>query len=515
MLTTAAPNAHAEGGVPLWTNRYSGPAHRYDGASAVALDGSGNVFVTGASQGVGFSEYMTIAYSGAGLALWTNRYKETGDIGDYAYAVAVDASGNVFVTGVALDNSGVKFDFATIAYSGAGIPLWTNRYNGPGNDRDAAYALAVDGSGNVFVTGESVGSGSSKDYATVAYSGAGVPLWTNRYNGPGNGFDIARAVAVDSSGNVFVTGDSDGGGGYTDYATIAYSGAGVPLWTNRYNGPGNGGDYANAVAVDGSGNVFVTGYSDGSGGNSDYATIAYSGSGVPLWTNRYNGPGDDFAIARAVAVDGNGNVFVTGDSHGGDFSSDYATVAYSGAGVPLWTNRYDGPGNFGDYANAVAVDNSGNVFVTGESDGSGGYTDYATIAYSGAGVPLWTNRYSGPGNGGNYAKAVAVDGSGNVFVTGESWGDDDSSDFATIKYATAIPPGYNRITGQLLPGGEMSLSFVGIAGTDYALDRTFNLTPPINWMPQETNPAGAGGVLVFTNTPNPDTNNFWRIRSVP
>ena len=60
----------------------------------------------------------------------------------------------------------------------------------------------------------------------------------------------------------------------------------------------------------------------------------------------------------------------------------------------------------------------------------------------------------------------------------------------------------------------MQLSFVGIAGTNYALDRSFSLSPA-NWVPQATNPAGAGGVLVFTNTPNPTTNNFWRIRSVP
>jgi hypothetical protein len=75
-------------------------------------------------------------------------------------------------------------------------------------------------------------------------------------------------------------------------------------------------------------------------------------------------------------------------------------------------------------------------------------------------------------------------------------------------------PGYNQISVQLLSGGDVSLSFVGIAGTNYALDRTFNLAPP-NWVPQLTNPAAASGVLVFTNTPDATTNNFWRIRSVP
>ena len=73
---------------------------------------------------------------------------------------------------------------------------------------------------------------------------------------------------------------------------------------------------------------------------------------------------------------------------------------------------------------------------------------------------------------------------------------------------------YNQISGQLLATGDMQLSFVGIAGMDYALDRSFSLSPA-NWVPQLTNPADADGVLVLTNAPNPTTNNFWRIRSVP
>jgi len=77
-----------------------------------------------------------------------------------------------------------------------------------------------------------------------------------------------------------------------------------------------------------------------------------------------------------------------------------------------------------------------------------------------------------------------------------------------------IPPGYNQISGRLLETGNMQLSFVGIAEANYALDRSFNLAPP-DWVPQLTNTTDAGGVLVFTNAPDPTTNNFWRIRSVP
>ncbi len=77
-----------------------------------------------------------------------------------------------------------------------------------------------------------------------------------------------------------------------------------------------------------------------------------------------------------------------------------------------------------------------------------------------------------------------------------------------------ILPGYNQITGQLLSGGNMRLSFVGSNGVNYALDRCYNLSTPVNWVPQVTNPAGVNGLLVFTNLANPTTNNFWRVRSV-
>src|SRR2546422_1248995 len=147
---------------------------------------------------------------------------------------------------------------------------------------------------------------------------------------------------------------------------------------------------------------------------------AHAAGGVPLWTNFYNGPANSHDIAEAVAVDASGNVFVTGRSWSGNdpASSDYATVAYSSAGVPLWTRRYNGTANDEDDAYAIAVDKSGNVFVTGASAGTDFSFDYATLAYSGAGVPLWINRYSGPGLGDDEAFGIAVDSGGDVFVPG-------------------------------------------------------------------------------------------------
>src|SRR5436190_2192575 len=96
-----------------------------------------------------------------------------------------------------------------------------------------------------------------------------------------------------------------------------------------------------------------------------------------------------------------------------------------------WAARYNGLGNRDDYGLAVAVDNSGNAYVTGTSFGSGSDYDYATIKYNSAGQEQWVARYDGPGGSSDYARAIAVDSSGNVYVTGES--SDTGFDYATVK----------------------------------------------------------------------------------
>jgi uncharacterized delta-60 repeat protein len=486
---------YSSAGVPLWTNRYHGPGIGNDTPTGVAVDASGNVFVTGHSFGLGISEDITtLKYSSAGVPLWTNRYNGFGSGSDYVYGVAVDGSGNAYVTGstysgtsydlttIAYSSAGAmswvnrygssgnfaeayaiavagtnvfvtgelydllgNYDYVTIAYSTAGVPRWTNSYNGPANGSDAAAAVAVSGT-NVFVTGSSQGSGTSSDFATIAYSINGVALWTNRYNGPANNAETPLAMTVDASGNVFVTGRSPGVGTDMDYATVALSSAGTVLWITRYNGITNGSDQPQSIATDASGNVFVTGRSD-SPTSVDCVTIKYLSNGLGSWTNRYNGVSMGSAGAAAVAVDTGGNIVVTGNSQGRGSGDDYTTIRYSSTGVPLWTNRYNGPGNLYDYANAVAVDTSSNVFVTGTSGGSGTDADYATIKYSAAGVALWTNRYDGPAHDTDEAQAIAVDGSGNVIVTGNSTVT-NGSDYVTIKYSnTGVPVWTNRYNG--------------------------------------------------------------------
>jgi len=331
-------------------------------------------------------DYATIKYSPSGDTLWVRRYNGPGILEDVDKAndLVVDGSGNVYVTGTSPD-SGTSFDFTTIKYSPSGDTLWVRRYDGPENADDEASALAVDDSGNLCVTGRS-GGFPNYDYATVKYKPNGDTAWVRHYNGPGDSYDEPYALAVDTSGNVYVTGYTDGGGSFRDYATIKYAPNGDSLWVRRYNGPGNHDDVANALAVHINGNVYVTGYSDGSGSSSDYATIKYAPNGDTLWVRRYNGPAPVYVYpsgkAFALALDNAGNVYVTGYCFGSGTSWDYTTIKYAPNGDTLWAIRYNGPGNSSDYAYALALDTAGNVYVTGWSEGIGTFADYATIKYS-------------------------------------------------------------------------------------------------------------------------------------
>jgi WD40 repeat protein len=270
-------------GARQWVARYDDAGHHGDFATAIGVSRDGSaVFVTGGSTDVhGVSDFATVSYqAGTGAQEWAARFKGSGGTADIAYALTVSPDGNgVFVTGESIVSDD-ESRFATVAYDATGgVQQWVSAYDCPGSNA-LAMGMSPDGTA-VFVTGVTMCSTTNEDFTTISYdAGTGSERWVARYNDPQNGVDVARALAVSADGTrVYVAGQSRGSTGSSDYATIAYdSKAGTRLWLKRYDGPANGSDVARALAVSPHGTqVFVTGESASSSGAVAYATVAYAG----------------------------------------------------------------------------------------------------------------------------------------------------------------------------------------------------------------------------------------------
>jgi hypothetical protein len=427
---------------------------------------------------------------------WSKRFGSTS--GDTGFSVAVDASGNVLlagsfagtvnVGGPDLVSSGSS-DIFVAQYNANGAHQWSQSFGSTG--LDAAYAVAVDGSGNVLAVGPFNGtvnfggtdlmSQGNTDIFVAKYSASGAYQWSKGFGS--TSFDNGLSVAVDGSGNVFVTGyftgtvnfggtDLVSSGGTQDIFVAKYNSSGTHQFSKRFGSTSN--DYGYGAAVDGSGNVFVTGRFGGtvnfggtdlvgSGGTQDIFVAKYNSSGTHQWSKNFGSTGID--DGNAVAADGFGNVFVTGhfsltvNFGGTDLVSvgndDIFVAKYDANGVHQWSKSF-GSTSFDD-GNAVAADGSGNVFVTGQFGGtvdfgggnlvSAGSNDIFVAKYGVGGAHQWSQHFGGTSSdGGN---DVAVGASGNVLATGFSFSSTvdlgggnlvgaGSSDIFVAKYGSVV-----------------------------------------------------------------------------
>lgn len=356
------------------------------------------------------------------------------------HTLAVDAAGNAYVVGSRWN--GTEWRYRTTKYTPDGAVAW-NAMQSPQieNPGQFPYGVGVDAAGNVYVTGSNY-----IQFVTIKYDSAGTQQWLRRYSFPGGVYQQPRAMAVDAAGNVYVTGRSQAGGAgidQFDYGTVKYDTNGIELWTARYNGPDGLQDEVLALALDPEGNVYVTGGSKSAGGRNDYATVKYNASGVQQWVSRY-GSGRHGDQGNAVVVSGD-SVVVTGISNTGNHY-DAMTFAYDRAtGVQLWSATVTGPHN--NYGSALVSDGQSNVYLAGSNWNPG--NGLMMAKFDAAGTQQWLRNYlpSSGITGSNIAYAVALDPTGGIVSAGRATGV-DGFDYGVVKYDEAG----NLVWSQLFNG---------------------------------------------------------------
>jgi len=402
----------------------------------------------------------------------------------YGCAVAVEANtGNIVMGGyfagtadfgAGLLTSAGGYDIFLAKYSPAGACLWSKRF-GSAAGSEMPKTVALDSNGNIFVAGTfagtiDVGGGAlpnagQNDIFLVKYSASGQYLWSKSFGGPG--MDVVNSIAIDGSGNVIMTGSFD-----TGYPGLSFGGASIIAWDNTdiyvaklagtdghqiwaENFRNQSSDISYAVAVDGQGDVFITGsfnniidfgggnLGSSGGGNIDVYVAKLSGAtGSYLWARNFGDVYPDSGVA--LATDLAGDVFVTGyyNSATIDFgcgnpnpaklagNSDAFLAKLSGAnGSCKWSKSFSGPGDKGP--RAVAVDNSGNVVVAGVFPYSiniggtlltaSGTSDTFLAKFSSSGSLVSATHFGGTGAS-TSSSGLATDAAGNMVLTGYLYG---------------------------------------------------------------------------------------------
>ncbi len=487
-------------GTLLWTAVFNGDNNYIDTPSDICTDKDGNIYITGSSYGTSDSkDFLVLKYNKDGVQQWVKTFNGDNDGYDYGIAIKTDNAGYVYVTGY-YSNSTTEDDIITMKLDQAGNVIWQNQFNGNGNDDDHANAIAIDNAGNVSVTGTTYTSNSYKDIITIKYNNTGDTLWTRTIDGSRNSNDEAKAIAADNAGNIYVAGNLNNKISYLDYTIVKYNPEGVLKWVKSYNGTADDDDEVIDIATDNKGYVYATGHLYNSSQGYDILTVKTDSTGNEQWISQYNNPDDWSDKSQKLVVDKWGNTYVTGtsdrdataydvlllkyDSSGNEkwihtingtensgdagvslllsntsqplilgtlrnlgTGNDVALAAIDSLGNPDWIKNYDAGSNSSDKATAMVLDKAGNIYVTGSSYNGRFSKDITTIKYDKNGAQQWIRKYNGPSDNDDSGIAIALDNSGNVFVTGTVYNDTSRSDIIVLKYETNGNLLWSKTTG--------------------------------------------------------------------
>lgn len=400
--------------VRFWTKQIGTP--ELDHVGAIAADSEDNVYLTGLTEGdldgnsnAGAYDLFVVKYDSDGIEQWVRQLGSSNY--DYGKSIATGSRGDVYVTGYTLGNldgnsNAGGYDLFVVKYNSAGVKQWTRQLGS--SDYDFVSDIAVNSRDEVYVTGNTSGdldgntNAGGIDLIVVMYNSAGVKQWTRQLGSSAD--DAGSGIAVDSNGNVYVTGSTEGGldghatAGNKDVIIVKYNSEGVKQWSRQFGAIDT--DRGTDIATDGNGNIYLTGYGNLDGyisvGAEDLFVVKHDSDGVKQWTRQFGSYG--FDNSNSIAVDGLNDIYVTGDTKGnldGNTSAgdtDAFIVKYDSEGTKQWTKQF----GTSDYVSgkAIATDSNHSIYVAGNTNGSldgnsnAGDVDLFVVKYNSDGIQL-------------------------------------------------------------------------------------------------------------------------------
>jgi uncharacterized delta-60 repeat protein len=422
-------------GTRVWMSQLDGGSLFNQGPSkGVAVDSSGNVYIAGGSG----SSAIIAKYDTNGN-ISPNGWQRSLATSTDAKAIAVDSSGNAYIT------SQTGTDIVIAKYNGTTAAIVWQRTLASANV-ESGFGIAVDSSNNVYITGNTnndiiiakipsdggtAGTYGSFTYATSSLSGATSTLvsssktplsdsagtlvadknaWISTFNPTyGSSLESSNGIALDSTKNIYTIGKTLHTSGTTDSLLVKYNNSGTMQWQRTLTGS-NSNDSGNGIAIDFSDNIYTVG-TTGSNAN-DIVISKYNTSGVIQWQAIL---GTSTAqVGNGIAVDSSGNVYITGSVNNGS-NFDALIAKYNSSGTIQWQRTLNLGFSQGDFGYGIAVDSSANVYISG-SGAYGSGADTLVAKYNTSGAIQWQHYITSNGS----ANAIAVDSSGNAFITGQT-----------------------------------------------------------------------------------------------
>lgn len=338
-----------------------------------------------------------------------------GNEGERGYALACDYSGNIFVTGSTSSFGAGKGDICLVKYDSSGVQQWNRTWGG--SSIDIGQGIAVDSSDNIYIAGQTDSFGVGyEDACLVKYDNSGVQLWNLTWGD--TSVDLTWAIALDSSGDIYIAGTTHKIGMNSDMFLVKFNSSGVQQWNRTWGRTTSCGAYG--IALDSSDNIYLAGFRE-SGGNYDMCLVKYDSLGNHQWDRTWGGKGSQ--SCHDIAIDSMDNIYLVGSNKSLGISfRDMCLVKYDSSGEIHWISTW-GSDIGQQEAAGVSLDSNDDIYLVGYTFSFGaGKRDICIVKFDKSGILQWNHTWGGIYNDWGYG--IAFDQTNNLYIAGvtESFG---------------------------------------------------------------------------------------------